>query len=344
MPATKPFPDWPSSSPPPTAAAWPPHLPPGFTPPDSRGSVRWSVQCRPPAGESGPRLSATLDATPRNASAGHLQSLILEGSGSLNGIALEATDRRPGERFALAAASASPGNTPRDADGNPLTRIAFVLSPEDPTVGVVRVELRDEFPVVARVVADLADDADGAVLFSARPFPRTALFAALFERLGVGPVHGSPQTPPTPPQTDLPTDEPIVRPDAAEIVTAGTAAERFYPYCATCHRTGDAFPPNFLHGSAAQVAAKLRQCAPRLFVRLAAADLSPDRRDKTPMPPESTLTAFGTDIAGWRASAARAALLAEVGGWLRAETGQPTDLTHLLADGYEALRPCLPGS
>jgi hypothetical protein len=79
-------------------------------------------------------------------------------------------------------------------------------------------------------------------------------------------------------------------------------------------------------------------------VRLAAADLPPDHRDKTPMPPESTLTAFGTDIAGWRSSPARAALLAEVGGWLRAETGQPPDLTHLLADGYEALRPCLPGS
>ena len=72
------------------------------------------------------------------------------------------------------------------------------------------------------------------------------------------------------------------------------------------------------------------------------ADQTPEHRKKTPMPPESLLPAFGTDIAGWRASPARAALLAQVGNWLRAETGKTPDLTLLLAGGYEALRPCLP--
>lgn len=324
-----------------------------FTPPASRGAVReaarWSIKCRPAAGENGPRLSATVDATPRNTSVGHLQSLILPDSGSLNGVALTAAAPRSGERFAFAASNASPGDTPRDADGNPLTRIAFALSPEDPTAGAVLVELRDEFPVVERAVADLAAGEDAPTLFAARPFPRAALFAALFERLGAAPVSNAPQTPlphidePANGSANVAANVPLAVPDTAEFATSATPAERFYPYCATCHRTGDAFPPNFLQGSAAQVVANLRQCAPRLFVRLATVDLPPDRRDKTPMPPESTLTAFGTDIAGWRASAARAALLAEVGGWLRAETGQPPDLTHLLADGYEALRPCLPG-
>lgn len=122
------------------------------------------------------------------------------------------------------------------------------------------------------------------------------------------------------------------------------ALRSFYPYCAACHQSAETFPPNFLSGSGAQVAATLRQCAPRLYVRLAMADLPPEQRDKTPMPPESLLPAFATDRAGWRASPARAALLAQVGGWLRAETGQAPQLAQLLAGGYEALRPCLPPS
>lgn len=60
------------------------------------------------------------------------------------------------------------------------------------------------------------------------------------------------------------------------------------------------------------------------------------------MPPETMLPAFATDIKGWHASPTRAALLAQVGNWLQAETGQPPNLAHLLAGGYEALRPCLP--
>jgi hypothetical protein len=60
------------------------------------------------------------------------------------------------------------------------------------------------------------------------------------------------------------------------------------------------------------------------------------------MPPESLLPAFATDSASWRASPARAALLAQVGDWLKAETGKAPNLTQLQAGGYEALRPCLP--
>ena len=120
------------------------------------------------------------------------------------------------------------------------------------------------------------------------------------------------------------------------------AVQGFYPYCAACHQSAETFPPNFLSGSSAQVNARLRQCAPRLYVRLAMADLTRELRDKTPMPPESLLPAFATDIAGWRASPVRAALLAQVGDWLRSESGHQPNLKQLLADGYEALRPCLP--
>lgn len=72
------------------------------------------------------------------------------------------------------------------------------------------------------------------------------------------------------------------------------------------------------------------------------ADEAPERRAKTPMPPESLLPAFGTDSRHWRGSPERGALLAQVAEWLRAETGQAPQLERLLAAGYEALRPCLP--
>ena len=120
------------------------------------------------------------------------------------------------------------------------------------------------------------------------------------------------------------------------------SVQSFYPYCAACHQSAETFPPNFLSGSRTQVAAALRQCAPRLSVRLSMPDLAAEQRDKTPMPPESLLPAFASDSASWRASPTRAALLAQVGEWLRAENAQTPKLAQLLAEGYEALRPCLP--
>ena len=158
------------------------------------------------------------------------------------------------------------------------------------------------------------------------------LFAALFARLGVSKLApcclAADKLPP--PTLD----------EAADSASADSAVD-FYPYCAACHRSADGFPPGFLHGNAAQVEATLRQCAPRLYARLAMADVPPVRRDKTPMPPESLLPAFGSDSDSWRASPVRPAMLAQVSNWLRAETGKPPDLTQLLAGGYEALRPCL---
>ncbi|MQM34485.1 MAG: hypothetical protein CRU72_08580, partial [Candidatus Accumulibacter phosphatis] len=116
----------------------------------------------------------------------------------------------------------------------------------------------------------------------------------------------------------------------------------FQPYCAACHQSAETFPPNFLHGPPAEVGARLRHCAQRLYVRLAMADLAPAQRAKTPMPPESMLPAFASDTQAWRSSPVRAAMLAQVTQWLRAETGRPPQLATLLAGGYEALRPCLP--
>ncbi len=299
------------------------------------GASRWSVRCQPAAGESGSQLSATLEIVRGKISGGRLERLTLPGTGTLSGITLAAATPGHGERFALV-----PDRSPRGADGNPLARIAFQLSPSDPSKGRVTVDLRQDFANVEQAVATLAEGTNGAALFGPRPFPREQLFAALFARLGAPSVVPCCQAADGLPPPRL--EVPAVAPGSQATRPMEPAVQGFYPYCAACHQSAESVPPNFLSGSSAQVAANLRQCAPRLYVRLAMADLTPEQRDKTPMPPESLLPAFATDTAGWRASPERAALLTQVGDWLRAESGQPPDLARLLASGYEALRPCLP--
>lgn len=312
---------------------------------------RWSVRCQSAAGERGPQLTATLEMRQRRALRGQLERLSWPRSGSLNGVPLRAAASGPGEHIALLPEGGSP---PRGADGNPLARIAFELAAGDPGEGRVLVEWRDEFAAVEQAVDALAAGPDGAVLFGARPFPREALFAALFARLGAAQAAPCCQAAEklAPPRLEV-AAVPLqggamgpfsfaLAPGIPATAPVEAALRGFYPYCAACHQSAETFPPNFLSGNSARVAAALRQCAPRLYVRLAMAGLSAEQREKTPMPPETMLPAFATDRAGWRTSPARAALLAQVGEWLHAESGQAPKLTQLLAGGYEALRPCLP--
>ena len=339
---------------------------------------RWSVRCQPAAGETGPQLTATLEITRGKVSGGRLERLALPGGDTLSSVALIGTAPRSNEQFSLVPEATSrqsqirpshrrkrpqevqspvssstvvldsgfrrnddsPTNRPRGADGNPLTRIAFQVSSNDPTDGRVTVDFRQEFSGVEKAVMDMAEGPDGAALFGARPFPREQLFAALLSRLDAPVVAACCQAADKLPPPHL--EVPAIAPGSSATMPMEKALQGFYPYCATCHQSAETFPPNFLSGNATQVAAQLRQCAPRLYVRLAMADLTPEQRDKTPMPPESLLPAFATTSAGWRTSPARAALFAQVSDWLKAETGQPPNLSQLLAGGYEALRPCLP--
>lgn len=296
---------------------------------------RWSVRCQPAAGETGAQLIAMLEIKRGKVSGGRLERLTLAAGGTLNSVALNAAAPASGEHIALV-----PDIRPRGANGNPLTRIAFRISSNDTADGRVTVDFRQEFSDVEKTIMNMAEGPDGATLFGARPFPREQLFAALFSRLGAPVVAACCQAADKLPPARL--EVPAVAPGSASTMPMETAVQGFYPYCAACHQSAETFPPNFLSGNATQVAARLRQCAPRLYVRLAMADLTPELRDKTPMPPESLLPAFATNSAGWRTSPARATLLAQVGDWLKVETGQPPNLSQLLAGGYEALRPCLP--
>ena len=296
---------------------------------------RWSVNC---ASSAGPSLAATLNLKNGRPSNGQLTRLTLPGGTALSNLDLvpngPATTNEASFTLRLGQQS------PRSADGHALGRLTFRRSPSDPAVGEAVLEIRQDFAAIERAMMRLADNPQGESLFAARAIPRENLLTALLAELGA----------PTPkPCCQAAQNLPAPRlevPSAAQgnLVTAPVepALQAFYPYCATCHQTAETFPPNFLAGNGAQVAARLRQCAPRLYVRLAMADLPPEQRDKTPMPPESMLPAFATHSDRWRNSAARKTLLTQVGDWLRAESGRSPNLNEMLAGGYEALRPCLP--
>src|SRR3546814_17438266 len=101
---------------------------------------------------------------------------------------------------------------------------------------------------------------------------------------------------------------------------------------------GETSPPNFLAGSGAQVTARLRHCAPRLYVRLAMWHRDLQHREKTPMPPPFP-SATGKVATAPRQAAGLERISADL---LREETGREPQLDALLANGYEAPRQCLP--
>jgi len=295
---------------------------------------RWSMQCAPSSGQNGPTLSATLALKAGRPISGRVSRLNLPGGTALSNLEMKASSGKAS--FALR----QNGHVPRSADGDALERLRLRLDPANPALAELTLEIRPDFAKVEQAVAAILDSSDGERLFAAGPIPRADLFAALLARLGSKPTPACCAAADALPPPRL--EVPAALPGGSASTPMEAGIQGFYPYCAACHQSAETFPPNFLSGSGQQVTARLHQCAPRLYVRLAMADLAPDQRDKTPMPPETLLPAFATDVAGWRSSPARQSLLAQVGDWLRAETGRPPKLNELLAGGYEALRPCLP--
>ena len=142
------------------------------------------------------------------------------------------------------------------------------------------------------------------------------------------------------------TDMPIPAtdpPEANASAVQNPELQPFFRYCATCHLTRERFPPNFLSGTANQVADSLRRCAPRILVRLSAWSTPVGQRVKSPMPPAMALHALGTTPQRWTDSAELERLRGYVERLSRTE-GMPSDLGDLLKDGYEALPQCLPAA
>lgn len=212
---------------------------------------------------------------------------------------------------------------------------AIELRWHDPAAVEAIVRVVDDLAPLRDAITALADDADRASPLSTRPFNRARLTAALFARLDM-----DGRTACCDDGSRLPSAR--IEPAAPPAPTQGPAQPfaAFYPMCAGCHATGEHSPPNFLAGSGAQVVAKLRHCAPRLYARLAMWRRDPGHREKTPMPPPfASVTA-----AVARPPHEAEALEAITADLLRAETGRVPQLDALLVDGYESLRPCLPAA
>jgi hypothetical protein len=183
---------------------------------------------------------------------------------------------------------------------------------------------------VAALAAEPGDDAP----LAARAFTRVRVLAPIFAQLGVPAGDWCCEDSSRLPAAVVEAPEPPMPVDGAAAPFAA-----FYPLCASCHATAERSPPNFLAGPPERVAASMKHCAPRIYARLALWGVAPAARDKTPMPPGFP-SARGE---AYEPAPAIAGLERTASELVRAESGSAPRLDVLLANGYEALRPCLPG-
>jgi mono/diheme cytochrome c family protein len=290
------------------------------------------------AGDGGPqalRLAGRIDLGGRSV-AGELTALATGGAQPLEQIEIRtgALDPNVGR---LTLALASHGMRARLAGGSAVSGVELRWRPRDARAidgintvsGRAVVETVDDFAAVRVSISAMTEDG----VFAARPFSRAAVLPPLFAKLGLAAGNwccdDASRLPPA-----------RVEPAAPHAPSEGPASvyAAFYPLCAACHATSERFPPNFLAGTGERVASSVRQCAPRIYARLAMWRVAPAARDKTPMPPPRP----SVDIAAANAPAPVAGLEYTIAELLRSEQGSVPRIEQLLAGGYEALRPCLP--
>ncbi len=167
-------------------------------------------------------------------------------------------------------------------------------------------------------------DADLPSLRAQTTFPAWNGMAELLAALGTKPARPAAPRLPTP------------RAEMA-VSSMGGPVGAYRRHCGQCHDTPESAPPNFLHGDAAGIEARLAHCAPRIYYRLSMWDVAEAQRGKTPMPPLSALT--GNDGAAWTRSPERRQLLDHARGLLTARGIDPAAITRR---PFESLPVCLP--
>jgi len=229
------------------------------------------------------------------------------------------------------------GRHVRMGNGNAIERITLRLRR---AAGEVAVTTIDDFSPAAAAIDEMAGGTMRGELdvFAAKPFRRVAAMEALFTRLGVKERSWCCLE-----SHDLPparADQPISAATASE---SQPPLKALYQFCGTCHLGPDRSPPNFLQGDPGRVDANIKQCAQRLYARLAMWELAPEARAKSPMPPPAALAALDRHPADWSRSAELAALRTFAAGLLRTQGGLEPSLAALASRSYESLRPCLDG-
>ncbi len=286
------------------------------------------------------RLAGRVDLKAGRAIGGELSTLAVGGAEPLQ-LLDSKTHVLDTDAGRVTLAPASRGMRARLADGTAVASVEFRWRPRDVSVRAgthevtahAVVNVVDDFAPVRDAIAALAADTTDKGVFSALPFSRPRVLAALFEKLELHQrewcCNDASHLPPA-----------RVEPQESPLPTAGPAEDfaAFYPHCARCHATNERFPPNFLAGPGERVAASVKQCAPRIYARLAMWRVAPAMRDKTPMPPPVP----SVNATAYSAPAPVAGLERTITELLRAESGTAPRVEQVLAQGYEALRPCMP--
>ncbi|MBC7943911.1 MAG: hypothetical protein H7X91_01295 [Burkholderiales bacterium] len=298
---------------------------------------RIAFDCREPAG-AGLALSARIYAEPGKTVRGVVDRLALAGEEFVD---LDLRGGEGGEDWGASAqrwlAPAYQSNSrlhARLADGNAIAAIAFDWA--DPGSAFATVEVLGDFAPLRAAISSLSTTANGTDVFSDQPFRRAVAMPALFRELGMPALDWCCVN-----DTGI-ADMVAARRDGggqskvAKIAIGG--ADPLFRFCAPCHQTPEPFPPNFLYGSAEQVAANLDSCAQRIFYRLHMWQMPLEARAKTPMPPEQALHALNFDPGDWKNSAELHGLKNAAAEILKSRSETPE---RVLASGYENLSPCL---
>ena len=210
-----------------------------------------------------------------------------------------------------------------------------------PQTGRALITMSNDFDVVQEALEAISGPLEKhSDVLSSLPFRRASILAALFARIGMQDLNWCCES-------DIGMPAPVVEGStqtASRDPAVVQALTPFYRYCSTCHQSIDRSPPNFLQGTAGQVAANIEHCAQRLYVRLSMWDASAEVRVKTPMPPIYALYRLHTTPEAWRSGADLIALRTYVESILQKQQGSLPRNDDLLRGGYEKLRPCLPPS
>ena len=302
--------------------------------------LRFSCVSADEASPQSVRLAGRVDLKAGRAIGGEFGTLAVGGAEPLQHLDVKthALDTGAGR---VTLAPASRGMRVRLADGAAVASVEFRWRSRDVRVRAGTHEVTayavvnavDDFAPVRDAIAALAADTTDKGAFSALPFSRARVLAALFAKLELHQREWCCDD-----ASRLPSA--LAQPQEPPLPAAGLAKDfaAFYPYCARCHATNERSPPNFLAGPGERVAASVKQCAPRIYARLAMWRVAPAARDKTPMPPPVP----SVNAIAYSAPASVAGLERTIAELLRAESGGAPRVEQLLARGYEALRPCLP--
>jgi cytochrome c5 len=194
-----------------------------------------------------------------------------------------------------------------------------------------------------QALSDLAQDTlmGRTDVFANQPFRRVTLLAALDRQLGSPAiarccldVRGMPQ----------PVDDEVAShhsTDVAHEASPDGKHKTFYQYCGACHHHGaEGFPPNFLHGSPAEVEANLAQCADRIFVRLSMWDIAGPQQLEAPMPPTMHLLRHRIGLDEWKSHSDLQVLRKEAVAAIQRKRGASFPPENLLGQDYDSLPAC----